>query len=67
MLELAITVVVDASVRDLKRSQSLHQLVISIDETPNPLVGLNVLNVVKNTSPQVFARLESLDDFRVLR
>lgn len=66
MLKFAITIVVDASVRDFVGSQSLDQLVISIDQTADPLVRLNVLNVVKNTSPQVFARFESLDDFRVL-
>ena len=67
MFEFAITVVVDASVCDFVGRQGFDQLVVSIDKTADPLIRLNLLNVVKNTSPQVLARLESLDDFRVLR
>ena len=66
MFEIAIAVVIDTSVVDLVGCQCLHQLVISIDQATNPFIALYVQNVVKNTSAQVLAGFESLDDLWVL-
>ena len=64
---VAVTVVVDASIRDFVRSQRFHKLVVSVDKAPNPVIRLDVLDVVQDLPTQILASLEAADNFLVFR
>lgn len=64
---VAITVVVDAPVRDLVSRQRFYELVVSIDKASDPLVGLDILYVVQDLATQILAGVEASEYLRIIR
>lgn len=63
---VAVAIVVHATVHDLKGNECLDKLVVSVDQTADPLIGLNVLDVEEDLPAQALASFEPAENLRIL-